>query len=151
VKSRWILVACTLLAACGFTLSVQGGRWWEVGEATVGPLGTQRCFSGDCQPTGLEWLGGGMPWLRFAIATSAAAFIAAFVNVVLAATLAARRTPRLFSKLVLASVITAGAAGAMFVVQFPSDMPATMARGIAFYVAAVALGLVAPIAVLRRG
>src|SRR6185295_3752952 len=86
---RWLLVAVALVGASGFALSVQGGRWWSIGDVSIGPLGARSPFGGL---GGFSWAGGSARWERFGTATFAAGLIAMFVLVIVAGALAARRT-----------------------------------------------------------
>src|SRR5262245_14143175 len=94
-KHRWLLVGIALISASSFALSVQGGRWWSIGDAkigdvAIGPLGAQSAFGGA---GGLSWAGGDARWERLGSATWAAGMIAMFVLVVVAGALAAKRVP----------------------------------------------------------
>src|SRR5215471_4815769 len=83
---RWLLVAIALVGAAAFALSVQGGRWWSIGDVSIGPLGAHSPFGGL---GGLSWAGGSARWERFGSATFAAGLIAMFVLIVVAGALAA--------------------------------------------------------------
>ncbi len=140
-----------LLSAIAFAMSVQGGRWWAMEGVEVGPFGTRRCFSGSCSSTGLSWLGGSERWMRTGIATWAAGLLAVAVLVVIAGAIAAKRAPRLAAKLAVMTIATAAIAGGLFVAQFPSAYApaAELARGVWLFIAAIVLGAVAAISVLR--
>jgi hypothetical protein len=149
VKARWIIVVLAVIAATAFAMSVQGGRWWSIGEVDIGPFGATQCFGGDCRPAGLGWLGGTARFERTGMATWAGALISAFVLLVLAAGVASRRIPKLAAKTVLVATFTALAAGVGFVVQFPGLDGASLDRGLWLFVAGVACSVGAAIAVLR--
>lgn len=150
MKARWLVVALALLAACTFAFSVQLGRWWAIGDVEIGPFGSRHCFGGgDCKLSGLTWVGGGDRWMRLGMATWAGGLVAAFMLVVMAAGLAAKRVPRLVAKSVLVAIATAALAGTVFVVQFPGVEGAGLARGAWLFVLAIALALAAAISVLR--
>ena len=118
VRMRWLTIAMALGSALLFAMSVQGGRWWTIGEvAEVGPFGTKRCFAGgDCESAGMNWLGASDRWMRTGMGTWAAGLICTFTLVVLAAGLAAKRMPRLVAKTVMVSIVTAAIVGTLFVV-----------------------------------
>src|SRR5260370_31899146 len=88
-RRRWTIAALALVAASLFAVSVQAGGWWTAGEVEIGPFGSRACLRGDCAAHGLRWIGGGEAWLRGAIATGAAGFVAMAVLVVLAGAAAA--------------------------------------------------------------
>lgn len=149
MKSRWITIAIALVAGSAFAISVQAGRWWIAGEMAIGPFGSRGCFGGDCKVTGLRWIGGDELWLRSAIATGAAGLIAMFALVALAGALAARRAGVLAAKLSLAAILTAAAAGGLFLVRFPGLGGAHVDLGVALYGGAIVAGTYAAIAALR--
>jgi hypothetical protein len=132
-------------------MSVQGGAWWTFGDTKVGPFNSERCFDGGCVPAKLNWLGAGDRWMRIGMGTWAGGLIASFVLVVMSAGLAAKRIPKLAAKTVLVSVATAGIAGAIFAWMFPrAEYPAAeLGRGALLFVAAIALGTISAILVLR--
>lgn len=147
LKNRWLVVALALAAASAFALSVQGGRWWTVGEVELGPFGSHSPFGG---PGALSWAGGSARWERFGAATGAGSLIAMFVLVVLAGGLAAGRIPRLAAKTSVVAIATAGLAGLGFLATRPDNgLPLALGRGTALFAAAIALGVVAAIWVLR--
>src|SRR4051812_5050676 len=147
LKQRWLVVALALAAASAFALSVQGGRWWTIGDVEIGPFGTHSPFGG----TGtLAWAGGSARWERFGIATGAGSLIAMFVQVVLAGAVAANRVPRLAAKTALVAIATAGLAALGFVATRPDNgWPFALGRGVALIIAAAVLGAIAAIRVLR--
>ena len=152
VRGRWLVIVVALCACVAFAMSVQGGRWWAIGDSTeIGPFGAKRCFDDGCVPTGLNWLGAGERWMRIGMGTWAAGLISAFVLVVMSAALAAKRIPKLAAKTVLVSVITAGLAGGLFVMQFPRAefAAAELSHGAFLFIAAIALGAASAILVLR--
>ena len=149
MKARWAIVALALAAATSFAMAVQGGRWWQVGEVSIGPFGSRHCFGGGCQRGGLGWVGADARWERIGIAVGAACLIAMLVLLVVAAAVAARRVPRLAAKTTLVAIATALVVGIAFVVQFPGIDGAGLGRGLGLYAAGVVLGLAAAIGVLR--
>ncbi len=151
MKNRWLTIMLALLAAAAFAMSVQGGRWWSIGEAAVGPFGAKRCFDGDCVPAGLSWLGVGERWMRIGMAVWAAGLISSFMLVVMSAGIAAKRVPHLVAKVVLVSISTATLTGAVFFAQFPrGEFPVASAdRGAWLFVIAIAIGAVASVLVLK--
>lgn len=150
VKSRWIVVGLAVLAATAFVLSVQGGRWWAVGDAVeIGPFGAKQCFSGECRTAGLGWLGGTERFLRTGKGAWAGGLIAGFVLLVLAAGVAAKRVPKLAAKTALVAIATTVAASVLFIAQFPGVDGAEVDRGIWLFVGATVAGIAAAIWVLR--
>ncbi len=156
VKGRWLVIAVALCACVAFAMSVQGGRWWVIGDTEIGPFGAKRCFADGagsitCIPAKLNWLGAGERWMRIGMGTWAGGLISAFVLVVMSAAIAAKRIPRLVAKLVLVSVVTAGLAGGLFAMQFPRTefAAAELGRGAFLMIAAIALGIASAILVLR--
>jgi hypothetical protein len=147
LKHRWLLVGAALVAASGFALSVQGGRWWSIGDVSVGPLGASSPFGGL---GGFSWAGGSARWERFGTATFAAGLIAMFVLIVVAGAIAARRVPRLAARTAVVSIATAALVGTAFVVARPHNgLPFELDRGAALYAAAVVIGAIAAAGVLR--
>ena len=156
VKGRWLVIVVALCACVAFAMSVQGGRWWVIGDTEVGPFGAKRCFDDGagsiaCIPAKLNWLGAGERWMRIGMGTWAGGLISAFMLVVLSAAIAAKRIPKLAAKTVLVSVVTAGLAGGLFALQFPrAEFPAAeVGRGTFLFVVAIALGITSAILVLR--
>ena len=151
MKSRWLVVALALVAACLFALSVWVGAWWTIGEWTVGPFGARGCMGNDCGLRGLGWLEGGDLWMRSAIATGVAGVIAMFLAVAVAGALAARRVPKLVARSLLAALATALVVGVFFFVKFPGMGGAErhLGMGAPLYAAAIAIGAVAAILVQR--
>jgi hypothetical protein len=73
-----------------------------------------------------------------------------FVLIVVAAAVAARRTPRLAAKTALVAIATAALAGAGFVASRPTGgLPFELGRGIALFGLAVIAGALAAAGVLR--
>jgi hypothetical protein len=140
-----------LLSAIAFAMSVQGGRWWSIGDVEVGPFGGRQCFGNACRPTNLAWMGEHERWMRTGMATWAAGLIALAVLVVIAGAIAARRTPRLAAKMALVAIATAAIVGGLFFFQFPgAQFPnAEVDRGVGLFVVAIVLGIAAVIPVLR--
>jgi hypothetical protein len=151
VKGRWLVIVVALIACVAFAMSVQGGSWWTFGDTEVGPFRSSRCFDGNCQPTNLNWLGAGDRWMRIGMGTWAGGLIAAFVLVVMSASLAAKRIPKLAAKTALVAIATAGITGGLFAAQFPrGEFPAAeLGRGALLFIAAIACGIIASILVLR--
>lgn len=150
LRSRWIIVAIAVLAACAFALSVQAGRWWSVAGFEIGPFGSHRCFAGECKSAGLGWVGGDERWIRTGTGVWAAGLIAMLVLLVVAGGVAAKRTPRLAAKTALVAVATAAVTGALFIGTFPGVQGATIDRGVWLFAVAIALGVTACVMVLRR-
>lgn len=155
VRTRWFIVALAVAAAAAFTISVQGGRWWTVSDVEVaveiGPLGSYRCFHGECEAIRSGWVGGTERWMRTGTGVWAAGLLSMLVLLGVAGALAARRVPRLAAKVALVSISTAAVTGALFVIQFPGvpDAEVGVDRGLLLFAAAIALGAAACIAVLR--
>jgi hypothetical membrane protein len=146
LRHRWLLVIASLLAAAGFALSVQGGRWWSVSDVAVGPLGARSPYGGL---GGFSWAGGSAQWERFGVATYAAGMIAMLVLIFVAGALAARRVPRLAARTALVAIATATLAAAGFVATRPEVLPFALDRGIALFGIAVLVGALAAYGVLR--
>lgn len=150
MKSRWIIVALAIVAAVAFAFSVQGGRWWQVGEEVeIGPFGATQCFSGECRRAGLGWIGGTDRFVRTGKGAWAGGLISGFALLVLAAGVAARRTPRLAAKTALVAIGTAVLASAAFVAQFPGVDGVVTGRGLWLFGVATVAGVVAAVWVLR--
>jgi hypothetical protein len=146
-KHRWLLVVAALVGASSFALSVQGGRWWSIGDVAIGPLGAHTPFGG---PGGLSWAGGDARWERLGTATWAAGMIAMFVLVVIAGALAARRTPRLAARTAIVAIATAALAGTAFLATRPHNgLPFELDRGAVLFGLAVIAGALAAAGVLR--
>jgi hypothetical protein len=151
VRARWFIVGIAVVAAAAFALSVQAGRWWTVAGFEIGPVGSHRCFDGECTSTGLGWTGGSERWMRTGTGVWAAGFLSMLVLLVVAGAVAGKRVPRLAAKMALVSVATAVVTGALFVIQFPGVQGAEVeiGRGLPLFGAAIVLGATACIAVLR--
>jgi hypothetical protein len=135
MKERWLIALLALVSASLFALSVQAGHWWTVETFELGPL-----RSGFADARGE----------RFGIATWAAGMIAMLALIIVAAAVAAKRTPRMLAKMALVAVATALVVGAGFVMLRP-DMPDVhVARGLYMFAGAVVTGAVAALLVLRR-
>jgi hypothetical protein len=146
-KQRWSLVVAALAAATSFALSVQGGRWWSIGEIALGPLGTQSPFGGT---GGLSWAGASARWERLGTATWAGGMIAMLVLIAVAGGLAANRIPRLAARTALVAIATATLAAAGFVATRPDNgLPFALDRGVALFGIAVVVGALAAAGVLR--
>ncbi|MBV8759948.1 MAG: hypothetical protein JO257_21840 [Deltaproteobacteria bacterium] len=148
MRTRWIALALALVGAAALALS-SIEPWWYAGEATIGPYGTHHCFGGDCQSTGLTWLGGTDLWMRTAIATRAAAILATIILVVLAGALAAGRVPKLVAKTVLSTALCAVLAGGYFVAKFPPLGGESIGVGPILFAGGLVAALVAAVLVLR--
>lgn len=149
MRHRWITVAIALAAACAFAISVQGGRWWSVGDVEIGPFGTHSCVTGQCQPTGLGWVGGTERWIRTGMGVWAAGMISMLLLMMIAGAAAARRAPRLVAKTALVSIATATVTGALFVAQYPGVEGAGVDRGLWLFGGAIVFGAAAALGVLR--
>jgi hypothetical protein len=148
MRTRFLALGLALVGAAGLALS-SIEPWWLAGEATIGPFGTHHCFGGDCQSTGLSWLGASDLWMRSAVATRAAALIATVLLVVLAGALAARRVPKLVAKTVLTASLCAIVAGGYFIAKFPALGSESISLGPFLYAGGLVAGLVAAVLVLR--
>jgi len=148
MKRRWLFVICALASAASLSVSVGAGRWWTISnEFEIGPFGAQQCTSGECRPANLP-LDGGPAWERLAIATGAGCLIASLLLLILAATLAAGRFPKLLGKTVLSALATSALAGGLFIALAP-NMAGSLDRGVAFYALGIVLGAIASIKVMR--
>ena len=149
--SRWSNVVLALASGLGFAISVYGGRWWSFADSavSVGPLGSQRCFSGSCSKIGFAWVGGSARFERFANATWAAGLFAMLLLLFLAGATAAGRRPKLVAKSTLVGMVCAVASGIGFIALWPGMQGAALDRGAVFYFVAAALGAIAAIRTLR--
>lgn len=144
---RWLVVACALISASAFALSVQAGRWWTISDVEVGPYGSRSPFNGQGD---LAWTGGSTQWLRFGKATWAAGLIAMFVLIVIAGATAARRAPKLAAKTALVATMTAMLAGIGFLATRPENgMPFAIDRGVPLFAVAIVTSVIASLSVLR--
>ena len=146
-----------LLGAVALAVAVQAAGWWSVGDGTaIGPTGTTACLGGECGRHGLDWIGGSELWRRAAVATTAAALIAAVALVALAGALAARRRGTLAAGATLTATLTAAVAGAVFVATFPgttavgSGREASLGGGVVLFGAGVVVAIAAAVVVLRQ-
>ena len=147
LRYRWLLITASLVAAAGFALSVQGGRWWSISDVAVGPLGARSPFGGL---GGFSWAGGSAQWERFGIATYAAGLIAMGVLIFVAGALAAGRVPRLAAKTAIVAVGVAALVGSRFAAGVPNNgLPFELDRGFWLFVGAVIAGALAASGVLR--
>ena len=146
---RWLYVVCALLSASLFAISVWIGQWWTVGEVAWGPLGTRRCFSGDCRGSGLSWTGGSDLWERSAVATWVAGLVAMVVLMGLAAGVASGRAPKLIARTTLVAIATAIVVAAYFVMAAPAIPGASIGQGVILFAVAVVAGVVPAVRVLR--
>src|SRR5688572_5439606 len=147
-RSRWVAVALAIIAATSFALAVQSA-WWTVGEVAIGPFGARHCFGGECRETGLAWIGGSDLWMRSAVATRAAGYIAMFVLIMLGGAIAAKREPRIIARGALASIVTATATGVYFAAAFPGIAGVSVDRGLFMFAAGIVLGVAAVVYFLR--
>ena len=148
--TRWLCALFALGAAGAFAVSVQAGKWWSVGGVVeIGPHRSWQCFKGDCVPTGMSWIGASAQWEWFGIATWGAGLVGALVFVIVGATIAAGRAPRLLAKMGLVSVLTALVASTAFIAKFPGLESAELDRGALLYVVAMVLGSTAAVSTLR--
>jgi hypothetical protein len=149
VKSRWPIVALALLAAVAFAISVWAGRWWSIGDVEIGPFGSKQCFGGECRPTSLTWIGGSERWMRMGMATWAGGLIAMLVLLITAAGVAAKRIPRLAARTALVAIVTVSITGVLFIMQYPGVDGATVDRGLWLWLAAIIVGSIAAVGVVR--
>jgi hypothetical protein len=154
-RARRITAIAVALAGAGLlALAVQGGRWWEItdatiGDVTIGPVSSYRCFSGDCRVAGLGWIESVGGWTRAGQATYAAGLCAAAMLVFSAAGLAAKKVIRIVAKSGLVAALTAAVSGGVFVAMFPGVSGAGLGRGFVFYALGVALAIAGQVLVLR--
>ncbi|HEX5063745.1 MAG TPA: hypothetical protein VFV99_30410 [Kofleriaceae bacterium] len=148
-RSRWFTVGLALAAATSFAIAVQTA-WWGIAEVAIGPFGSRHCFGGECREAGLAWTGGSELWMRSAVATRAAGYIAMFVLIMFAGAIAAKREPKIVARGCLAAIVTAIATGAYFYVGYPGVGGASVAAGFLFYVGAIVAGVAAIVLFLRR-
>jgi hypothetical protein len=149
VKSRWIVVGVLLISAIAFAMSVWGGRWWSIGDVSIGPYGSTHCFGGECKHAGLGWIGGTDRWMRTGVATWAGGVLTMLALLGVAGAVAARRVPRLAAKMTLVAIATTLVAGSLFIAQYPGIAGATSDRGLWLFVVGVIAGIAATIPVLR--
>jgi len=148
-RSRWITVALALAAATSFALAVQSA-WWSIGEVSIGPFGARHCFSGECRETGLSWIGGSELWMRSAVATRAAGYIAMFVLLMFAGAIAAKREPKLVARGAAAALLTVLVTGTYFGVGFPGLNGSSMGVGMLELGLGLVFGSLALVMFLRR-
>ncbi|MEZ4399722.1 MAG: hypothetical protein R3B06_06870 [Kofleriaceae bacterium] len=142
---RVLTITLAVLAAVGFALAVEGGRWWSLGaDVQIGPVGSQHCFGGGCKPSGLAWMGGSALWDRLGFATYVGGLLAALVLVAMAGGLAARRPARLTSLIAAVATATATVVGGAFIALRPTGLAGVAVdRGVVLFVAAVVLAAAA--------
>jgi hypothetical protein len=149
---RIATVVLALGAASALAIAGVGLPWWSMTDVSIGPTYSARCFGGDCERIALDWVGD-PSWSRFGVATWGAGLIAAACAVVLAASVASRRTGRLAAKMSITSAMCATGAGAAFVGTFPGDSGMTSGMrhdlGGYLYFAGVLLAVVAAVVALR--
>jgi hypothetical protein len=151
---RWLAIGVAIAGAVLLAIAVQGGHWWqlhatELGDVTIGPMSTHRCFGGDCKVVGLGWIGGTLGWARAGQAVYAGALCAAALLVFSAASLAARRVIRVVAKSGVVAAITAAVAGVAFVALFPGLEGAALGRGLWLFVGGIVLAVAGQILILR--
>ncbi len=149
MKSRWPIISLALLAAVAFAISVWAGRWWSIGDVEIGPFGSKQCFGGECRPTSLTWIGGSERWMRMGMATWAGGLMAMLVLLIMAAGVAAKRIPRLAARTALVAIATVTITGVLFIMQYPGVDNATVDRGLWLWLAAIVLGSIAAVGVVR--
>jgi hypothetical protein len=144
-----VTIAAALAGATLLAIAVQGARWWQVGDVSIGPISSHRCFSGECRVVGLGWLGGGTGWARLGQATYVAALLAALLAVIVAGTLAAKRVVRVAAKSGLVAAGTALVAGGLFLAMFPGADGASLGHGVWMYTGGLALAIAAHVLLLK--
>lgn len=97
----------------------------------------------------MAWIGGSDLWMRAAVASRGAGYIAMFALVFLAGAVAAKRTPVLVARMSIVAILTALATGIYFFVAFPGISEASLGIGAFCFFAAAAVGMVAAIIVAR--
>ena len=148
-RRRVLTIAAALVAATLLAIAVQGGRWWQVGDITIGPISSYRCFSGDCAVVGVDWVGAGEGWARAGLATYVAGLVAAGLLVIGSALLASKRLIKVVAKSGLVAVVTGLVSGAIFIAKFPDLPEVSIARGTWCYAAGLAIAIGAHVSVLR--
>jgi len=151
---RLLAIVVAIAGAVLLAIAVQGGHWWhlhapELGDVTIGPLSSHRCFAGDCKVVGLGWVGGTLGWARAGQAVYAGALCAAALLVFSAASLAARRVIRVVAKSGVVAAVTATVAAVAFVAMFPGLDGAELGRGLWLFVAGTVLAVAGQILILR--
>jgi hypothetical protein len=146
---RLVTIAVALASAALLAIAVQGGRWWQVGDFSIGPVSSHRCFDGDCRVVGLGWVGASEGWARAGMATYAAALCTAALLVISAAALASRRVIKAIARSGLVAAITAATAAGVFVALFPGGAGTTYGRGAWFHAAGVVLAIAVQLSVVR--
>jgi len=137
---RLLTIVLALVGAAGFAISVEGGRWWNLGsEIHVGPAGTQRCFGGECGMGDLAWVRGSGLWERCSSGVYVGGLIAGLALLALAGAIAARRPGRLAAAVAGVASASAIATGAGFYALAPAIPEATVGRGVVLF----AIGAVA--------
>jgi hypothetical protein len=140
--TRWLFIFALLAAACGFAIAVQALSWWHLGEADLSPIRSRNCFGQSCRSGGLSWVGASSLWMQSGVATFAAGLISAFICVVSAAALAAKRSPGLLANMMLVSGVTSIVVGSYFVGNMPLA-GASLQPGIYVYVLSAVVTLMA--------
>lgn len=125
-----MLVTLLLASACLFAFAMQAVAWWHIDHANVGPISTDMCAGTICKRSSLAWLRGSETWMRTGVATYSGGLLASIFAALTAAAIAANRAPRLLSKMLLVSTVTAAIAAVYFYAAFPSVNYAQVARGL---------------------
>lgn len=146
--TRWPIVLGGLGAACALVVATQILPWWSFSEAVVYLTRAERCFGGECQATGMRWLGASAWWHRLAAAAFGAGLFTALLALFVAGARAAGRIPRLAAASLLVGVLTSLACGIGAWVSFPRLGPSQFAAGPLVFV--LGLGACAAIAIAVR-
>lgn len=148
-QRRVIAIVLAVIGAAAFAISVQGGRWWVIGDDVgIGTISTERCFGGECGFGSLAWTGGSDVWQRAGFATYAAGLCAALVLIALGGSLAAKRAGRLVAAMVGVAAGTATIAGAVFLAKRPEMPGAVMGRGAVLFGFAIVAAIAAVVVTL---
>lgn len=152
VKSRLLPIALALATAVLLVLSVQGGRWWVIETAELGPRGARACLESGCAALRLESFGGDIQWSRFGVATWAAGLLTALIALIVGVRVAVRRVPRLGAKTLLVSACTSAITGIGFVMKSPTSeiSAAQMASGVWLFALGVLAAATCGVWVLRQ-
>lgn len=124
-----MLVFLLLASACMFAFAMQAVAWWHIDQANVGPISTDMCAASVCKRSSLAWLRGSETWMRTGVATYSGGLLASILAALTAAAIAANRAPRLLSKMLLVSTVTAAISAVYFYAAFPSVTYAPVTRG----------------------
>jgi hypothetical protein len=146
---RLLTIVFSVGGAALLALAVQGGRWWQVGDVSVGPMFSAECFSGPCRQTDLGWMGGSDGWMRLGTATYVAGLCAAATAIFVAGAVAARRVPRLAAGCSLVSILIASAASVGFILGVPRMQGMAVGRGLLLFFSGLTMVLFAVVTILR--